>query len=144
MDRGLLKNGYIKGCSRQAIKGEIVHSFGKDIANHVFRRAMKDAMDRGLVKFGATFSRFKLTSEGYAALVPPKPVKKVTKVLKRKPKKIVKKVTKKKNVSKRKASKTRTRKTVKRRVVKKKVLKKVPKKVGKKKTKKQGVYKKVA
>merc|ERR1719317_865141 len=72
----VLRNGYFKGCSRQAIKGEIVKSFGKEISNHVFNRALKDAIDGGLAKTGATSARFKLTAEGYVSLIPPKPVKK--------------------------------------------------------------------
>jgi len=135
----VLKNARIKGCSRQAIKREIVDSFGKDISNHILNRAMKDAMNNGLVKFGATNHRFKLTPEGHAALLPPKPVKK--KVLKSKTKKNVKKVTKKKNISKRKASTKRMAK--KKTVVKKKPVKKVTKKVVNKRTKKKVVKRRV-
>jgi len=82
-----MRNGHIKGCSRQAIKREVANSSGKVIATHIFRRAMKVSMESGLVKAGSTSSRFKLTSEGYAYITSSMPKKKRTSRVLRKEKK---------------------------------------------------------
>jgi len=104
----LLRNGTYKGCSRQAIKAQIAKSYEKEIANRVFNKNLNSAMEDGLVKNGSTTSRFKLTTDGYEFLSPPKPKKKTSKkaVKKRKTVKKRKKKTAKKNSTK-KPRKTR-------------------------------------
>merc|ERR1719295_2130728 len=128
-----LKNGYQKGCSRQAIKGEIIKSYGKEISNHVFNRALKDAIANGLViPFSSAF-RYKLTPKGYKFLAP-KPVK--MKVKKTTKKKVVKRTTKRKVVKRPTKKNIFNRKRTNKKVLKKKK-KTVPKrKVTKRPTKK--------
>jgi len=108
----LLRNGGVKGCSRQAIKAQIARSYGKEIANHVFNKAMNFAMEIGVVKSGSTKSRFKLTPDAYEFLSPPKQKK-----------------TAKKSVKKRRAQKTNKKKTAKKNSTKKSKLRMTYKKI---------------
>jgi len=74
----LLRNGKYKGYSRQAIKAQVIESYGKDISNNVFNKNMNIVMENGLVKNGSTKYRFKLTPDGYEFLSPAKSKKKTT------------------------------------------------------------------
>merc|ERR1712083_784232 len=117
-----------KGASRPAIYSAIGNAHpGTSIA--AVRRAIAKAIDEGMLVYGASKQRFKLTDKAKEAMKPKKkkkPAKKKAKKTKKKKKKVAKKKSKKKSakkkkkVTKKKKTSKKKKKTTKKKAAKKK------------------------